>query len=224
MTQSQHEKLCHNYRAACGTILRVICFVSTRTFETMHEMIYGYVRLSNAGAGLEEQISALNEAGAPAGKDVFIDDQQSKGGSKIRTAWRSVTSRLNAGDELVVATLSRIGSSYADAMAGICIVSERGAFLKVSAGKIVISPSVPLCDAIRLAYEAEREGRSEIAHKMRKVRERTGSLGGAPEKLSGRLLSKAEALWLDDKLTAEGIAKKLGLSKRTLYRRLGPRF
>lgn len=186
----------------------------------------GYIRLSKAGPSFEDQQKALANAGIDDFSEygpVYVDEISKRRNPLILPARFEAIRSLEAGDELVVASASRLGTSTGDVLDAMKAIADRKAALyDVETGETVIwHPDAT--KVIDYARRAEGENRKEIGAKMRQSREASGRIGGAPEKLSGAALKEAKRLWADTTLSSSQVAEKIGVNVRTLYRRLGDR-
>lgn len=186
----------------------------------------GYIRLSKAGPSLEDQQKALANAGIDDFSEygpVYVDEVPKRRNAPTLPQRFQAIRSLEAGDELVVSSASRLGTSAGDVLDAMRAIAERRAALyDAETGETVVwHPDAT--KVIEFARRAEGENRKEIAAKMRHSREASGKIGGAPEKLSGAALKEAKRLWADATLSSAQVAEQIGVNVRTLYRRLGDR-
>lgn len=186
----------------------------------------GYIRLSKAGPSLEDQQKALVSAGIDDFSDygpVYVDEVPKRRNAPTLPQRYEAIRSLEAGDELVVSNASRLGTSAGDVLDAMrAIADRRAALYDAETGETVVwHPDAT--KVIEFARRAEGENRKEIAAKMRRSREASGKIGGAPEKLSGAALKEAKRLWADATLSSAQVAEQIGVNVRTLYRRLGDR-
>ncbi|GGB09165.1 hypothetical protein GCM10011491_41410 [Brucella endophytica] len=182
--------------------------------------------MSKAGPSIDEQKQALKSAGIEDFSEygpVYVDEIP-RGRNEPALPQRDNAIRsLEAGDVLVIASAARLGSSEGDVLQAMKAIGERSAVIyDVKTGETIVCHP----DAIKVleyAQKAESENRKEIAQKMRRAREASGRVGGPPEKLGGDRLREAKRLWEESSLSKGEIAKKFGVTVRTLYRRLGDR-
>lgn len=186
----------------------------------------GYIRLSKAGPTLEDQKAALAKAGIEDFSEhghVYVDEIPNRRNEPLLPQRAEAIRSLEAGDELVVTSASRLGPSTGDVLDAMKAIADRKAALyDVETGMAVVWHPDAMT-VIEYARRAEGENRKEIAAKMRQSRVSSGKIGGAPEKLSGATLIEAERLWADATLSSAQVAEKIGVNVRTLYRRLGDR-
>lgn len=193
-------------------------------------MRVGYVRISKAGPSRAQQEAALRSAGVEGGRGeaLFIDLQpkpSAKPDARHPEREKAIMA-LRQGDELVIASPSRLGSSLDDVLQALKRIGERKAKLfVVSTGESYRWHR----DAIALAEFAslaEREGGAERAKRMRERKaELGGALGGPAPRLQegSKEWRAAKALWADASKSGAEVAKETGVSLRTLYRLFGDR-
>lgn len=186
----------------------------------------GYIRLSKAGPSLEDQQKALERAGInnfSEGVSVFVDPPLKRGDPPTWLGRTKAIQSLRPGDELVVSSASRLGTTMSDVLGVLRAVGERQASILVadSGHKVAWHPDA--LAAVEFAQGAELENRREVAATARAAQAATGRVGGAPKQLHGEALEKAKRLWADQSLSAAEVAERVGVTTRTLYRRLGER-
>ncbi|WP_091743343.1 recombinase family protein [Phenylobacterium immobile] len=93
----------------------------------MEEMRYGYARVSSEEQSLARQRSQLSAAGC----DQLVEEVQS--GVKARHRLDRLLAGLDAGDELVVTELDRLGRSTGEAVLLMDDLIRRGVVLRVLA-------------------------------------------------------------------------------------------
>jgi DNA invertase Pin-like site-specific DNA recombinase len=186
----------------------------------------GYIRLSKAGPSLEGQQKALESAGIDDFSEygpVYVDGVPKRRNQPTLPQRFEAIRSLEPGDQLVVASASRLGTSAGDVLDAMKAISSRKATLfdAKSCETIVWHPDAT--KVIEYARRAESENRQEIADKMRRARVASGKTGGAPERITAKALAAARKLWADDALSSAEVARQTGINVRTLYRRLGDR-
>lgn len=189
-------------------------------------MKLGYIRISKTGPSLDEQKSILSTAGVDVSESseaLFIDNQSTHRRQHHLPKRLEAINNLSQGDFLVVSSGARLGSSIGDILDALDDVDRRRAAVLDAETGTVIEWHPDAMKVIKYARRAESEIRKEIAQKMRSTRVALGTLGGPPEKLTNETLSQAQKLWSDKSLTASQVAERVGVSVRTLYRRLGER-
>ena len=184
-------------------------------------MKLGYVRLSIAGPPLDTQLAAQRSAGVHPSK-IMIDDHLS--GAPYAFEGRSLLLfSLKSGDEIVVATASRLGVGLDDVLGVLAEVARRGAsvFDVETGARLILHPDA--AEIVNFARRATSGIRLEAVAKMQRGRVASDRLGGPRLKLEGDRLERARRLWEDPSVPAQVIAEEFEVSVRTLYRRLGDR-
>ena len=147
---------------------------------------------------------------------------------RISTA-EQVLSVLHAGDVLVVVRLDRLGRSLRDLIAIVEDLNSRGVGLvslresidttttttttTTAAGRLVLHIFASLA-------EFERGLIIERTHAGIAAARARGRLGGRPPALAGEKLATARRMYASKEYTIASIARSLGVSRATLYRRL----
>jgi DNA invertase Pin-like site-specific DNA recombinase len=192
------------------------------TIREVGVMRYGYIRVSGAGPSEKQQQSTL--AGAAVAEFVVDDVREAKRSKRLALVERTrLLAKLAKGDQVVVTSAARIGTSPGDILEFMQQIHARGATIcDLETGETITwHPDAAV--AIDFVRRAELGQRNEIARKMNRRRAERGNEEGPPPKLTVKGLEKARELWADPELTVAEIAKRVGVVSRTLYRRLGPR-
>ncbi|MBD8621190.1 recombinase family protein [Sphingomonas sp. CFBP 13728] len=175
-------------------------------------MRYGYARVSTDEQSLARQQSAL----ALAGCDQVVEEVES--GVKARRRLNALLERLQAGDELIVAELDRLGRSTGEALLLMDELIKRDVQLRILA-----LPSLDI---------ATNDGRliadilaSLAAHERRRLRERqrqgiaaarsAGRHLGRPQKMNGQQVGEAQARLAADE-PVPVVARAYGVTPKTL--------
>ncbi len=180
-------------------------------------MKFGYARISTGDQNIDLQIDQLREAGC---EKIF---QETVSGAKTeRKELSHLLEQVRAGDVIVIWKLDRLGRSLKHLVELVTQLTERGVGLKSlndpvdttnSQGKLIFNIFASLAEFERdLIVE-----RTQAGLKAARARGRTG---GRPKGLSEDAKLKAvaaETLYKEGKLSANEIAKNLGISKVTLY-------
>lgn len=175
-------------------------------------MRHGYARVSTDDQNLARQRQAL----AAAGCDQIVEEVES--GVKARRRLDALLTRLEAGDELIVAELDRLGRSTGEAVLLMDELIKRSVKLRILA-----LPSLDI---------GTNDGRliadilaSLAAHERRRLRERqrqgiaaarsTGRHLGRPQKMNGQQIGEARARLAADEPTPV-VARAYGVTPKTL--------
>lgn len=180
-------------------------------------MKFGYARVSTGDQNIDLQIDQLQEAGC---EKIF---QEIVSGAKTeRQELTRLLEQARAGDVIVIWKLDRLGRSLKHLVESVAELTERGVGLKSlsdpvdttsSQGKLIFNIFASLA-------EFERDLIVERTQARLKAARARGRTGGRPKGLSESAELKAvaaETLYKEGKLSANEIAKNLGISKVTLY-------
>ena len=183
-------------------------------------MKIGYCRISTSGQSFDLQIDALKEEGC---KRIFKDVVS--GAKEKRVGLEEMINQLREGDTVVVYKLDRLGRSLKHLVELINQFNEKGVGIKSLNDPI--DTTTPHGRLITNVFASIAEFERDL------IRERTkagleaarsrGRQGGRPKGLSGEAENTAiaaETLYKENKLSTQQIAKKLNISKTTLYKYL----
>jgi DNA invertase Pin-like site-specific DNA recombinase len=177
----------------------------------------GYARVSTQEQHLDLQLDALYQAGC---EKIY---QEQVGGAKMaRPELDRALEQLRAGDTLVVWKLDRLGRSLPHLIEVVTALLAKGVGLKslhdpidttTAQGRFIFNVFASLAEFER---DLIRE-RTQAGLQAARARGRTG---GRPEGLSAEAEEKAmaaETLYRERQLSANQIARRLGIAKSTLY-------
>lgn len=188
-------------------------------------MRHGYILVTKSGPSPEAQRAALSAAGvgptASVQSDAVASPERTQQTAADLTGRRAAIKMLEKGDELVVATPGCLGVSTADILSVLRQVSARGASVFVASRQERIACTPEALAVVALCEEAAAERRKAHAARMRQaIREgKDVKVGRNPITLDAR----AREIWADPTKSAAEAAAAIGVSARTLYRRLGPK-
>ncbi len=183
-------------------------------------MKIGYTRISTREQNLTMQVIALEEAGCEK-----IYEEVTSGAKSDRPILDNVIRQLRSGDILVVWKLDRLGRSFKHLIELVQTLSEGNIGLCSLNDPIdTANPGARLVFNIFASLaEFERDIiRQRTQAGLQAARSR-GKLGGRPRGLSNAAEATAcaaETLYRERKLSVIQIAKKLNISKGTLYKYL----
>jgi len=182
-------------------------------------MRIGYARVSTLDQNPELQLQKLREAGC---ERVIVEKAS---GAKIDRPelQRVLTDILRGGDTLVIWKLDRLARSLKQLIQtaedlkgrGIGLVSLTDAIDTSSPGGMLVFHMLGAIAEFERALIRERTV-AGLAEARRK-----GRRGGRPRLLSEKDAVAARALLTDGTLSSKEVAARFGVSKATLYRRLG---
>lgn len=189
----------------------------------MAPKLIGYARVSTADQDTDRQEVDLRGAGVRS-DDLYVDRGVS-GARASRPALDAALAALEPGDTLVVTTLDRLCRSTTHMLGLADDLQDRGVNLRVlNLGGEAVDTRTPtgrlLLTIMSGIAEMERAIKVErVRDSVAKRRARGGDLGGRPERFSEGTMDVARRL-LDDGVPAAQVARDLGMSRTTLYRRL----
>jgi DNA invertase Pin-like site-specific DNA recombinase len=180
---------------------------------------YGYARVSTREQNPDHQVDALLAADVPE-ENLFIEKVSGK--LAARKKLDAMLAKLQAGDEVVVTRLRRIGRSHQhllDLVGGFgeqgvdFIVLEQGIDTTTPGGRLVFHFLAAMAEYDReLIVEGTLDG-------LAAARAR-GRVGGRPEALTQRQLDQAQRMYDSGEHTVAEIAETFKVGRATLYRKL----
>lgn len=185
--------------------------------------LIGYARVSTKGQDSERQQLDLLSAGVRR-DDLYVDHGVS-GSRASRPALDAALEALHEGDTLVIATLDRLGRSTQDMLSLANDLQNRGINLRVlnlgggdvdtstATGAMVFTVMVALA---QMELDIKRE---RIRDSVSKRRAAGKDLGGRRASFNNSQVENARRL-IDSGKPASQVARDLGMSRATLYRRL----
>jgi DNA invertase Pin-like site-specific DNA recombinase len=186
--------------------------------------LIGYARVSTRGQDFDRQQADLLATGVRR-DDLYIDHGVS-GVRASRPEFDRAIAALQAGDTLVITTLDRLGRSTANMLELADRLRGLGVSLKVlNLGGDAVDTATPIGSMLFtvMAALAQMEldiKRERINDSVSKRRAAGLDLGGRREKFTRSQLEKARKL-IDAGEPATHVARDLGMSRATLYRRIG---
>ena len=180
-------------------------------------MRIGYARVSTKEQSLDVQIDALNQAGC---HEVYRE--VSSGARVERPVLNELLRHLRAGDVVVIWKLDRLGRSLTHLVKLVNELHARDVGLQSLHDPIdTTTPQGRLCfNVFASLAEFERDLIRERTHAGLASARARGRKGGRPKGLSPQaepIAYAAETLYRDRTLSVREIAKRLGISKGTLY-------
>jgi len=189
--------------------------------------LIGYARVSTKQQNTDRQIADLIAAGIRR-DDLYVDEGVS-GARASRPAFDKAVAALHDGDTLVITTLDRLGRSTQNMLALAERFRRKGAGLRVlNLGGGDVDTGTPMGAMVYtvMAALAQMESdmkRERIGDSVSKRRAAGKDLGGRRAKFSDSQIRNA-ALLHDQGEPVAQIARDLGMSRATLYRRLRAEF
>ncbi len=178
----------------------------------------GYARVSTDDQNLHLQRDALEKAGC----QVIYEDKAS-GKNTERPELEACLKALRSGDTLVVWRLDRLGRSLGDLVKLVMTLEEQKIGFESLQEKIeTTSASGKLVFHVFAALaEFERNLISERTRAGLKAARARGRLGGRKPKLKQKDIREIKALLKDPNIPVSDIAKRFGVSRTTIYNRVG---
>lgn len=185
--------------------------------------LIGYARVSTRVQDMDRQVTDLLDAGVRR-DDLYVDHGVS-GARASRPSFDQAVGALHEGDTLVVTTLDRLGRSTQTMLELAQDLRERGVGLRVlNLGGGDVDTSTPMGSMVFtvMAALAEMEleiKRERVTDSIAKRRAAGGDLGGRRQQFTDSQIRSARRL-IEAGQPAAQVARDLGMSRATLYRRL----
>lgn len=185
--------------------------------------LIGYARVSSRAQNADRQVTDLLGAGVR--RDDLYTDQGVSGAKASRPGFDKALKALQKGDTLVITTLDRLGRSTANMLDLAKALRERGIGLRVlNLGGGDVDTSTPIGSMVftvmaalaQMELEIKRE---RITDSVSKRRAAGKDLGGRREQFTNSQIENARRLLAAGE-PATHVARDLGMSRATLYRRL----
>jgi DNA invertase Pin-like site-specific DNA recombinase len=185
--------------------------------------LIGYARVSTRQQDADRQVHDLLAAGVRR-DDIYIDHGVS-GGRASRPQFDRAVAALEEGDTLVITTLDRLGRSTQNMLAFAEALRGRGAGLRVlNLGGGDVDTATPMGSMVftvmaalaQMELEIKRE---RISDSVAKRRAAGKDLGGRRQTFTDSQIRNALRL-IEDGEPASQVARDLGMSRATLYRRM----
>lgn len=185
--------------------------------------LIGYARVSTRQQSTEREEHDLRAAGVRP-DDLYVDRGVS-GARATRPALDAALRALMPGDTFTICTLDRLGRSTAHMLTLAEELRREGVALRIlNLGGGDVDTSTPtgsmlytvMAALAQMELEVKRE---RVRDSVSKRRANGGDLGGRPRKVTDGQIQNAARLVAADVPVAE-IARDLGISRATLYRRL----
>ncbi|QYF90478.1 recombinase family protein [Arthrobacter sp. PAMC25284] len=186
--------------------------------------LIGYARVSTRAQDADRQTVDLLAAGVR--RDDLYTDHGVSGARAARPAFGAALAALHEGDTLVVTTLDRLGRSTANMLELATLLRERKTGLRVlNLGGGDVDTGTPMGSMVftvmtalaQMELEIKRE---RITDSVSKRRAAGRDLGGRREQFTDSQINNARRL-IDAGQPATQVARDLGMSRATLYRRMG---
>lgn len=185
--------------------------------------LIGYARVSTRAQDTDRQIADLLAAGVR--RDDLYTDHGVSGARTLRPAFGAALDALHEGDTLVITTLDRLGRSTANMLELATVLRDRGIGLRVlNLGGGDVDTGTPMGGMVFtvMAALAQMEldiKRERITDSVSKRRAAGKDLGGRRKSFTTSQIENARRLIAGGE-PATQVAKDLGMSRATLYRRI----
>ncbi|MDJ0315805.1 recombinase family protein [Arthrobacter antibioticus] len=185
--------------------------------------LIGYARVSTSAQDADRQITDLLGAGVR--RDDLYTDHGVSGAKAARPRFDKALKALHEGDTLVITTLDRLGRSTANMLDLSKGFRERGIGLRVlNLGGGDVDTGTPMGSMVFtvMAALAQMEldiKRERITDSVTKRRAAGKDLGGRRPQFTNSQIDNARRL-IDAGQSATHVARDLGMSRATLYRRI----
>lgn len=185
--------------------------------------LIGYARVSTKAQEADRQIADLLGAGVR--RDDLYVDQGVSGARASRPGFDQAVGALQREDTLVVTTLDRLGRSTQTMLELARALREQGVGLRVlNLGGGEVDTATPMGSMVFTVMTALAEmeleiKRERITDSVAKRRAAGGNLGGRRQQFTDSQFRSAQRL-IETGQPAAQVARDLGMSRATLYRRL----
>ena len=184
--------------------------------------LIGYARVSTRQQSTDRQEVDILASGVR--RDDLYVDQGVSGARASRPQFDRALDALEDGDTLVITTLDRLGRSTQNMLAFAGELRTRGAGLRVlNLGGGDVDTSTPMGSMLftimaalgQMEHDIKRE---RVVDSITKRRQAGKDLGGRPRLVTDSQVRNAQRL-VDAGETASAVARDLGMSRATFYRR-----
>lgn len=191
--------------------------------DTSIGKLIGYARVSTKGQNTDRQEQDLLNAGVRR-DDLYIDHGVS-GSRDSRPALNKALDALQSGDTLVITTLDRLGRSTQHMLTLAQELKEQGVNLRIlnlGGGDVDTSTAMGAMTFTVMVALAQMEldiKKERVQDSVAKRKANGGDLGGRPATIADNVIANARILIDSGKPHAQ-VARELGISRASLYRRL----
>jgi DNA invertase Pin-like site-specific DNA recombinase len=195
----------------------------SRHFGVVVGKLIGYARVSTRRQDADRQVEDLLAAGVR--RDDLYVDRGASGARASRPKFDKAVTALEDGDTLVITTLDRLGRSTQNMLAFAEMLRDRGAGLRVlNLGGGEVDTHTPMGSMVftvmaALAQMELENKRERITDSVAKRRAAGQDLGGRRQTFTDSQIRNAAHL-VDSGRPAAQVARDLGMSRATLYRRI----
>lgn len=178
----------------------------------------GYARVSTTDQNPDLQTDALKASGC---SQIYQDTASGKNTERPELGY--CLKSLRAGDTLVVWRLDRLGRSLGDLVRVVGQLETRGVTFESLTEKIETGSATGrlVFHVFAALAEFERNLIQERTHAGLAAARARGRVGGRKPKLDAKQIREIKALLADPAAQVQDIAKRYGVSRTTLYKRVG---
>jgi DNA invertase Pin-like site-specific DNA recombinase len=176
--------------------------------------IYGYARVSTIDQDLEIQMNALKAAGC----EIIRSEKKTGTSLKKREELQNLLQFMRPGDTLVITRTDRLARSVKDLQDIVFTLKEKGVSLKATEQPIDTSTAAgkAFFDMLGVFAEFETNIRRERQAEGIAAAKLKGVYKGSKKKIDDNEIKQMKS----DNMKVSDIAKKLGISRITVYRAL----
>ncbi|GGW96661.1 recombinase family protein [Alteromonas halophila] len=180
--------------------------------------VIGYIRIASSGPNNTFQREALSKEGC---HQIFEDVISNKSAAKSQL--ELCLDALSSGDTLVIWRLDYLSKSLRDLVKLVAVLNAANINLKSLQEKVTISPDSrnSVMQIFSVLAEFEQNLVKEKAQAGLKAARARGRLGGRKSKLDQKDILEIRSLLKDPNLSVADIAKQFGVSRTTIYNRVG---
>lgn len=183
-------------------------------------MLIGYARVSTEEQSLDLQVDNLTKAGC---ERIFSD--KASGARGKRQGLEDAIDYGRRGDTIVVWRLDRLGRSLPHLVSVVKELSEKGIHFRSLSEGLIDTTSASgefLFNIFSILAQFERRLIQERTKAGLKSARARGKKGGRPRSMTAQKVKMASKLMQDTENCISDICATLNVSKRTLYRYVGP--
>lgn len=186
--------------------------------------VRGYILVTRCGAPFEAQLSAIR-AFTNLADDAFVDSWTDPHHPR-RFGWESLLSRSVHGDAVVVGSPGALGYTVAQITESLNTLKERGLMLQDARTGYLVVWDTAVTRSLEFVQQAAREVRQRSATEARQALAEARRTGTGGVRTGVPVNPSIGTKWKDphDYPSIAELERESGLSRRTLYKRFGPRY
>lgn len=186
--------------------------------------VRGYILVTRYGVPFETQLDVITAFTGLADK-VFVDSDTDPHYPR-RTGWENLLSASIHGDAVVVGSPGALGYTVAQITESLNTMKERGLMLQDARTGHRIVWDTSVTRSLAFVQEATREVRQRSATEARQALAEARRAGTGGVRTAVPVNPSVGAKWTDphDYPSIAELERESGLSRRTLYKRFGPRY